>query len=166
MGKYVLSAEAKKRKAETSKAWRARNLEHAKAMCNAWKAANPLKSKAAAARWCIMNPEKVIRANASRDPAKSKVLAQKFYRNNPGYAVAGSRLYALKKIQRTPAWASRAAITQFYRKAAELTKATGIVHHVDHIIPLRGKLVSGLHVENNLQILDAKSNLTKGKRYA
>ena len=36
--------------------------------------------------------------------------------------------------------------------------------HVDHIIPLKGKNVCGLHVENNLRIIDGLSNMKKGNK--
>ena len=42
---------------------------------------------------------------------------------------------------------------------------TGIKWHVDHIIPLQGKLVSGLHTVENLQVIPAKINMRKGNRY-
>lgn len=68
------------------------------------------------------------------------------------------------ELQRVPLWADHAKIRAVYREALRITKATGISHHVDHIIPLQGKNVSGLHVENNLQILTATDNIRKNNR--
>lgn len=71
-----------------------------------------------------------------------------------------------KRIKKaTPAWTDLTAIKQFYIEAQQLTKETGIPHEVDHIIPIQGKLVSGLHVPANLQILTEKQNQTKNARY-
>lgn len=57
----------------------------------------------------------------------------------------------------TPKWADMKAITEFYRNCPP-------GHHVDHIIPIRGKNVSGLHVIWNLQYLPAAQNMSKGNR--
>ncbi|MGE0329740.1 MAG: hypothetical protein AB7P37_03495 [Ramlibacter sp.] len=63
-----------------------------------------------------------------------------------------------------PAWADLAAIEQVYQRARQLTMATGIVHHVDHHYPLQGRLVCGLHVHQNLDVLPATDNQKKYNR--
>lgn len=66
--------------------------------------------------------------------------------------------YKASKLQRIPLWADLDAIGQVYAEAQQ----KGL--EVDHIYPLRGKLVSGLHVENNLQLLTKSENSSKGNR--
>lgn len=63
-----------------------------------------------------------------------------------------------KKLNRTPPWADLNGIKEFYMNCPK-------GHHVDHIIPLSGKNVSGLHVLENLQYLPAKENLRKGNKF-
>jgi 5-methylcytosine-specific restriction endonuclease McrA len=46
-----------------------------------------------------------------------------------------------------------------------LNKSTGVQWHVDHIIPLQGKNVSGLHVPENLQVIQGSLNIKKGNRF-
>ena len=67
--------------------------------------------------------------------------------------------------QATPSWTDNNAIKEFYITAQRLSKETGISHEVDHIIPLQGKIVSGLHVPANLQILTEKENQRKNAKF-
>lgn len=69
------------------------------------------------------------------------------------------------QLERTPKWADLKEIKKFYDTSHWITKVTGIEHHVDHIIPLRGKLVSGLHVAENLRVLPGPENLAKGSKF-
>lgn len=65
------------------------------------------------------------------------------------------------RLRRTPPWADQKAIRAIYERARRLTVESGVEHHVDHIIPLQGERVSGLHVENNLQVLTGSENSRK-----
>ena len=71
---------------------------------------------------------------------------------------AKSNMEKAAKLQRIPPWANLEDIKQFY-----LNRPEG--YHVDHIIPLRGKTVSGLHILENLQYLPAKENLAKSNKF-
>ncbi len=68
-------------------------------------------------------------------------------------------------MQRTPAWADLKKIEQVFEEKQALALALDESFHVDHVIPLRGKLVSGLHVHTNLQILPGKENLRKHNHF-
>lgn len=62
------------------------------------------------------------------------------------------------KLLRTPSWADKDKIKAVYENCP-------LGMHVDHIVPLRGELVSGLHVEYNLQYLTAKENIQKSNKF-
>lgn len=66
-----------------------------------------------------------------------------------------------KKNCSMPLWANKQAIQNLYIQARTLSETTGILHEVDHIIPLNHPLVCGLHVESNLQILTESENQYK-----
>ena len=68
----------------------------------------------------------------------------------------------------TPLWltdAEKQEMADLYLEAATRTIQTGVKHHVDHIIPLQGKTVCGLHVPWNLQVIEAIENLKKSYKF-
>jgi hypothetical protein len=76
-----------------------------------------------------------------------------------------SMLYRRWLRKATPKWADKAAIRKVYEEARVLTRATRLLHTVDHIIPLRGETVCGLHVHNNLRAVLHEDNVRKGNSY-
>ncbi len=69
-----------------------------------------------------------------------------------------------RKLCATPRWVNYSEIEVFYYVARTLTELIGIQYVVDHVIPLKNPLVSGLHVPWNLQILTSKENSEKGNK--
>ena len=118
-----------------------------------WKRDNPEKRLENNRRWTSLNKEKA--AACSREWGQ---------RNRPYGAAAVARRRILER-QATPLWANDFVIEEAYELAALRTKVFGFSWHVDHIVPLQGKLVCGLHVETNLQVIPAKDNLRKGNRF-
>lgn len=105
-----------------------------------------------------------------REKNKTQVNAnqKKWRENNKGKKNADTALRFAVKMQRTPKWLTKEqkqSIKEFYVMAKELEKVFPWKQCVDHIVPLRGKDVCGLHVPWNLQILSAKDNMQKGNRY-
>jgi hypothetical protein len=95
--------------------------------------------------------------------------ANKLYRQlNPHKHAEKETRRRLAKIQRTPAWLTvddQWVIEQAYELAALRTKMLGVTFEVDHIVPLQGKFVSGLHVPTNLQVIPALANRQKTNRF-
>lgn len=104
--------------------------------------------------------------NKNKEKVKAKV--KEWARNNHGKTLSYSKMYKTKKIQRTPTWLTEDdmfLISEAYELAALRTQMFGFPWHVDHIIPLRGKTVSGLHVPWNLQVIPGAENMRKSNRY-
>ena len=87
-------------------------------------------------------------------------------KENQGYVKANNAKRRADKELRTPSWCDLYKVQKFYEMAAWLNSVHGPnTWHVDHVIPLKGKLVSGLHVHNNLQLLPAAENIMKNNKW-
>lgn len=119
------------------------------------------------ARWAAENQER-HRENGRRWAENNREKEHERYRrwqaNNPAAVTAKVAKRRAAKLHRTPPWADLSAIRAIYAERERIEAATGIPHHVDHIIPLRGTHVSGLHIAANLRVIPAAENLAKGNR--
>ena len=93
----------------------------------------------------------------------------KYYRDNKDLFFSYSANRRAYKLKATPNWLTKEHLNEiknFYWLAKDLSAVSGEKYHVDHIVPLKGENVCGLHVPWNLQVLPADINLSKGNRYA
>lgn len=157
----------KARKLELQRAWRAANREHVNAQRRDYYAKDPEKGRSISSKWRKQNPDKVNaqqRAAYERNPDKFRELARKNQKKYIGKYNANSARRHARKLNATPSWANKSLIDAAYEMAARKTQETGMKWHVDHIIPLQSKIVCGLHVESNLQVIPAKENLKKSNK--
>jgi hypothetical protein len=110
----------------------------------------------AVARWKAENPDKV------------KQYRKISYERDPTSWYVAAKLRKKDELRRTPLWDDE--LTRLvYAEAVDLRRkratATGIVWEIDHVIPLRGKKVSGFHVWNNLQVIPQTVNRRKYNNY-
>lgn len=99
---------------------------------------------------------------------RAKKLISDWAKNNPGKRSAYEGKRRSAKLFRTPKWLTAdelELIQALYSIAAMFTRESGIEHHVDHILPLQGTTVSGLHVYENLRIITATENLKKSNKH-
>jgi hypothetical protein len=137
-------------------------------------------------KWRKENPHQVKKHNDTQYVSHSESLkarSRKFYIQNVEVLREKSKVYQKKnlhkfaannakrdaaKLQRTPAWLTeddKWVMAQAYELAVLREKIVGGKWHVDHIIPLQGKIVSGLHMPTNLQVIPAKLNRSKSNNY-
>lgn len=102
-----------------------------------------------------------------KEKNKASVVAN-WQRRNKGKVNANTRKYQASKLQRTPTWLTEFDLLQMqclYQVAVMRSTHSTQEWHVDHIVPLQGENVSGLHVPWNLQIIPATENIRKNNRH-
>lgn len=138
---------------EISQNYREKHRELERERGRRWREANPEKMLAAVKRWKLANPE--------RHREMMRKAASKYVRTHKATVNANQAARYARKTQAMPAWLDaqdRRDIKDWYALAASSGQT------VDHIVPLRGKNVCGLHVAWNLQLLPFNVNLAKGNR--
>lgn len=102
------------------------------------------------------------------DVEASRLKQRARQKNNLPLFAANQAKRRAAKIERTPVWLTQDDLwlmTQAYDIASVRTKLFGFVWHVDHIVPLQGDAVSGLHVPWNLQVIPGRDNIAKNNTF-
>lgn len=94
---------------------------------------------------------------------KRREIANRYARSGKGLAKLRMRQKQIKIA--CPPWACQDAITTKYKERERMTALTGVLHHVDHKIPLQHENVCGLHVAANLRVILARDNLSKHNKF-
>ena len=162
-------ADNKEKLAIYNKKYYEENKEHCLSVRQNWKENNPELRKKHNQEWDKNNREKrknISRRYRSKNTKKVSQLFKNWSIQNQDKISSKRMKYRSTKLKCTPPWyeIQKEEIIAIYKKAQELTKSTGTLHHVDHIYPLKPRKEIdpiGLHVLANLQILTEKENLRK-----
>ncbi len=113
-----------------------------------------------------------IKSRKKRDKELHNKYHREYYIKNHDKLKTNKKFYSAnrraKELERTPSWTTEPQlhnIKETYKLASIMSKHSLLDFHVDHIIPLQGNIVSGLHTPSNLQILDSGSNLSKNNSF-
>ena len=147
---------------EACRRWRAKHPEKQREACRHWNEANKVRKAELYKLWAEKNPEQV-RHLARKFRAANPEYRRTYEKANPPDPDAHAQRESARRARaRQPVSWNDPDLTKAYYALAKIYREAGFDCHVDHIAPLRGKTVSGLHVHNNLTVLPARDNLAKG----
>ena len=153
------------------KAWRTANIESARQKDRERYYQDKPRYLADRKEYYKNNKDKIIASVLnwrSKNREKTIQYTKNWERENPERKLATVTARRMRKRRAMPKWLSAihmAQIQELYDVAAACYAQTGIRHHVDHIFPIKGDNVSGLHVPWNLRVLSAEENLSKGNDF-
>ncbi len=113
------------------------------------------------------NKDAVIAAAQARPDAAKAEYKQRYKEANPDLYKELVSLRRRRFRDATPKWLSAEQTMEIrlkYRLAIELSRATGVRYAVDHVVPLQGESVCGLHVPWNMEVITQGENLKKSNK--
>jgi hypothetical protein len=154
----------------TRQQWDEANKDHLKTWKKEYKIKNAESIKEYDIQYQINNRERINENSRRRqtlevNKIKKKAVDKQYRLDNKAKLAKDAILYKVKRYQATPRWYEPGLIKQIYFKRDELSQLWGITLHVDHIVPLQGENVCGLHCWDNLQLLEASINLSKNNKF-
>ena len=125
-------------------------------------------AKAAGKRYYEKNRQAVIARAAARPVEEKRRLQAEYKDRNVDVVRADTSVRKRRHREATPKWltpAERLQMRELYVQARKLTELTQERYVVDHIVPLRGESVCGLHVPWNLRAITQEENLKKSNKH-
>lgn len=157
-------------KANSAKKWRAENKEKHLAYSSEYYKSNREAASKRDAKWREENKSIVDgyrAAWAAKNPEKNRQIKRDWEKRNPAAQASKAAKRRAAKLQAIPSWYGE--LDEFVVEEAQYLRAargnaTGVAHHVDHIIPLISDKVCGLHCWQNLRVITATENCSKSNR--
>ena len=154
---------------EKGKIYRSKNKEALKIKRENYYLEHKEQAKLRAMEWDKNHP-KEVKERVKRYADKNREIVRERQRlckkNNPGNITFHVAKRRSMKMKATVTWINDFFVKEAYKLAKLREKLTKIKWHVDHVIPLKGKYVCGLHVHNNLQVIPAITNIKKSNHYS
>lgn len=166
--------------------WAAANPEKMNAYSADWRKRNPQRASEVQSKSYRKHRDRVLRQDkerrlanlelflererqsAKRNAESRKKKEKRWRAANPHKVAAYAAARRAALSLRVPKWLTEqdyAQIDGLYAEASRLTTETGVIHHVDHVLPLRGRFVSGLHVPQNMRVMIGSENLRKSNNW-
>jgi hypothetical protein len=154
--KYQWALKNKEKVDQRAKEHYQKNKEKKIAYQKEWREKNREKHREYSREWNKNNPE------------KASQRLKDWYKKNQGMRSFYSASRKAQVLKATPEWLSDKEVLHIqcvYQLCSMRNRESDIKWHVDHVVPLRGKTVCGLHVPWNLRVIPASDNMTKGNKF-